>query len=88
MPRVTINKEKYIEADAVAFIEGKTRESRQKDKDVALAIGLAPPTYCKRKREGKLKFEYLELVKIIQALSLTDEEIIRLMRGKVGRSRA
>lgn len=88
MPRVAINKEKYMEADAVAFIEGKTRESRQTDKDIAEAIGLSAPSYCIRKRDGHMKFGYLELVKMFQKLNLTDEEVVNLMRGKVGRQRA
>jgi hypothetical protein len=89
LPRVTINKEKYMEADAVAFIEGRTRECGLRDKDIAEAIGLEPPAYCKRKREGRMKFEYPELVKMIPILCLTDEEIVALMRGKLaGRRRA
>lgn len=82
MPRVSINQDKYTEADAVAFLEGKTRGRRKLDRDVAAAIGLSPPAYCQRKRDGKLKLNYMELVKVIQTLNFTDEEIVRFMRGK------
>lgn len=85
MPRVTINKEKYMEADAVAFIEGKTREAGKMDKDIAEAIGLSAPSYCIRKKDDQMKFSYPELVKMIVVLRLTDEEIVKLMRGQVGR---
>lgn len=83
MPRVTLYADKYIESDAVAFLEGKTRGRRLQDKDIADVIGLSPPAYCQRKRNGKLKLNYLELVKIIDKLNLTDDEIVKLMRGKV-----
>lgn len=81
MPRVTINKEKYMEADAVAFIEGKTRGTRQSDKDIAEILGLSPPAYCQRKKNGKMNFNYLELVKMFKQLRFTDEEIVKFMKG-------
>ena len=83
MPRVALYADKYIEADAADFINGKTRECRLRDKDIAAALGLKAPTYCKRKRDGRFDMNYLELVKIIKRLQLSDEEIVRLMRGKV-----
>jgi hypothetical protein len=83
MPRVALYQDKYIESDAANFINGKTRECRLRDKDIAAALNLKAPTYCKRKRDGRFDMNYLELVKIIKKLQLTDEEIIKLMRGKV-----
>ncbi len=88
MPRVTLNKEKYMEADAVAFIEGKTREAGHSDKEIAEAIGISAPSYCIRKRDAQMKFSYPELVKMISILRLTDEEIVKLMRGQIERRRA
>lgn len=83
MPRVALYQDKYIEADASDFINGKTRERRLLDKDIAETIGLKPPAYCKRKQNGRFDVSYMELVKIIRKLQLTDEEIIKLMRGQV-----
>ena len=83
MPRVTLYADKYIESDAANFINGKTRERRLLDKDIAESLGLKAPTYCKRKRDGRFDMNYLELVKIIKKLQLTDEEIVKLMRGQV-----
>lgn len=82
MPRVTINQDKYIESDAAAFIEGKTRGRRLQDKDIASEIGISPQAYCQRKKDGRLKLGYMELVKIIRKLNLSDTEIVMLMRGK------
>lgn len=82
MPRVSINKEKYIDADAVSFVEGKTRERKLTDTDIAHEIGITQSSYSNRKRKGKMNFNYLELVKIIKRLQLTDEEIVKFMRGK------
>ena len=83
MPRVTLYADKYIESDAANFINGKTRECRLHDKDIAAALDLKAPTYCKRKRDGKFDMNYLELVKVNSYLNLSDEEIVKLMRGKI-----
>lgn len=83
MPRVHINKDKYIEADAVAFIRGKTKEQGLTDTDIAHEIGITQSSYSNRVRKKKMQFDYMDLFKIIQRLELTDEEIIKLMRGKI-----
>lgn len=83
MPRVTILKDKYIESDAADFLNGKIREAKLSDKDIAALIGITPPAFCNRKQNGRFKFDYMELVKIIPKLNLSDEEIIKLMRGKL-----
>lgn len=83
MPRVTLYADKYIEADAANFINGKTRERQLYDKDIAQEIGLKGPAYSLRKKNGKFDFSFMELVKMIRKLELTDEEIVKLMRGKV-----
>ena len=83
MPRVTLYADKYIESDAANFINGKTRERQLYDKDVAKEIGLKGPAYSLRKKDGKFDFSFMELVKMIRKLQLTDEEIVKLMRGKV-----
>ena len=83
MPRVTLYQDKYIESDAVAFIRGKTRQKGLTDTDIAHEIGITQSSYSNRKRKGKMNFNYLELVKIIKRLELTDEEIAKLMRGQV-----
>lgn len=83
MPRVTLYQDKYIDSDAVSFVEGKTRERKLTDTDLAQEIGITQSSYSNRKRKGKMNFNYLELVKIIKRLELTDEEIVKLMRGKV-----
>ena len=83
MPRVVLCQDKYIEADAANFINGKTRERKLYDKDIAKEIGLKGPAYSLRKKDGKFDFGFMELVKMIRKLELTDEEIVKLMRGKV-----
>lgn len=83
MPRVSINQNKYIEADAVAFIRGKTREQGLTDTDIAREIGITQSSYSNRVRSKKMKFDFMDLFKIIKRLELTDEEIVRLMRGKI-----
>ena len=83
MPRVALYQDKYIESDAANFINGKTRERQLYDKDIAKEIGLKGPAYSLRKKDGKFDFNFMELVKMIRKLELTDEEIVKLMRGKV-----
>ena len=87
MSRVSVNKYQYIEKDAATFINGKTRGSGKEDKDVAKAIGIAPSSYCNRRRDGRFNMSYIDLVKTIELLELTDEEIITLMRGKFPQKR-
>lgn len=83
MPRVDLYRDKYIVSDAVHFIEGKTKQEGKRDKDIAELISISPPAYCLRKKNGKLDLSYLELVKVIDYLNLSDEEIVKLMRGKI-----
>ena len=83
MPRVDLYRDKYIDSDAVHFIEGKTKQEGKQDKDIAELICISPPADCLRKRNGKLNLNYLELVKVIAYLNLSDEEIVKLMRGKI-----
>lgn len=83
MPRVTLYQDKYIESDAVAFIRGKTRERGLTDTDIAHEIGITQSSYSNRVRSKKMKFDYMDMFKIIKRLELTDEEIVKLMRGQV-----
>ena len=83
MPRVHINQDKYIESDAANFINGKVKERNLRDKDIAKEIGLKGPAYSLRKKDGKFDFDFMELVKMIRKLELSDAEIIRLMRGRI-----
>lgn len=82
MPRVAIKKYEYMEKDAANFINGKTRECQKEDKDVAELIGISRPAYCLRRKDGRFNMSYIELVKTIEFLQLSDEEIVSLMRGK------
>jgi transcriptional regulator with XRE-family HTH domain len=87
MPRVHINQDKYINADTASFIEGKTRERGLTDKDIAETIGISSASYCRRKKnkKGEKIFEVslAEFRKIASKLQLTDEDIIRTVRGKL-----
>ncbi|MGN1158227.1 MAG: hypothetical protein ACI4TK_18810 [Agathobacter sp.] len=87
MPRITANKYQYMEKDAANFINGKTRGCGKEDKDVAAAIGIGPSSYCNRRRDGKFNMSYIDLVKTIELLELSDEDIIVLMRGKFQQKR-
>lgn len=82
MPRVAINKYKYILKDAAKFLNGKTRGCGLYDKDMATVVGLSPPAYCQRKKPDKMELSYINLVKIIEKQNWTDEEIVKFMRGK------
>lgn len=83
MPRISLYQDKYIESDAVAFIRGKTRERGLTDTDIAHEIGITQSSYSNRVRSKKMKFDFMDLIKIIKRLELTDEEIVKLMRGQV-----
>lgn len=58
------------------------REDGLDHKDIALEIGVSPATVSGWKREvGAMSIHHLR--KLIKAANLTDDEVLRIIRGKV-----
>lgn len=81
MPRVAINKKKYMIKDLPAWIVGKMHTERKRQSDVAKEIGITQPAMSVRLKRDELdSFSYGDLLTLFKVLNATDEEILRLMK--------
>ena len=78
MPRVSLLRNEYMKTDAKKMFKGKMAENDITQKKLAEAVGLSPPSFCIRFKTFDFDFEML--TKMIQAVNLSDEEIIKLMK--------
>lgn len=78
MPRVQINNRKYKEQDLNQFIKSRCVASGVMLKDLARELGMARTSMYERLKSGRLS--YGELLVIIDALKLSDTEILNLMK--------
>ena len=78
MPRVSLNKKKYKLKDLPEWIAGKLFSMGLHHKDAAEWIGLSPPAFCIRMKNGM--FSYEEMLTLFDQLHATDEEILRIMK--------
>lgn len=79
MPRVKALRTNYMKTDAIKMFRIKMIENDLLQKDLASLIGISGPAFSIRFR--KFDFSYEELVKMINALHFTDEEILKLMKN-------
>lgn len=78
MPRVAINRKKYMVTDLIKWIVGQMHVMNIKQEEMGEVIGVNQSGFSKRL--GKGKFTYVELISILKHLKATDEEILRLMK--------
>lgn len=65
----------------VLWIESRTGKRHGiMQKDLAEAIGLSPPAFSIRMKNGK--FDYCEIVKIFEYLKATNAERLEIMKGE------
>lgn len=79
MPRVKALKTNYMKSDARKMFKGKMAENDITQKNLAELIGLSPPAFCIRFKSFDFSFE--ELIKMIPKIGLSDEDILKLMKG-------
>ena len=79
MPRVKALKSEYMKTDARKLFKGKMEENDITQKKLADIVGISPPAFCIRFKS--FDFEFEQLVKMIPAVGLSDEEILKLMKG-------
>ena len=79
MPRITAFKYEYMKQDARKLFKGKMAENDITQKKLADIVGISPPAFCIRFKS--FDFEFEQLVKMIPAVGLSDEEILKLMKG-------
>lgn len=78
MPRVKGLRINYMRTDAIKMLKIKMVENDMFQKDIASVIGISQSAFSIRLK--KFDFSYEELVKMMNALHFTDEEIIKLMK--------
>lgn len=83
MPRVAINKKKYMIVDLSRWIVGKMHEKGLNQTDVGKILGINQQSVSRRLSEckrGKDKFTQGELIVLFKEFEATDEEILRLIK--------
>ena len=78
MPRVTIKKKDYMQADLIQWIIGRLYVKGLHQKDLGEKLGLSRAAMCARMKSGF--FENKDLLIIFQYLDASDDEIIKLMK--------
>lgn len=78
MPRVQINRKKYMVTDLRRWIIGQMRVMHVNQEEMGKVIGVNQSGFSKRLSKGK--FDHVELISIFERLEATDEEILRLMK--------
>lgn len=83
MPRVAINKKKYMCRDLYAWIVGKMALLDMNQTDFGELLGITQPSAYERLKglkEGKDTLKSIELAVIFKKFEATDEEILRFMK--------
>lgn len=78
MPRVSINKKKYLQADLREWIKGRMDRLEKTQADMGERLGISQQAFGKRLRESN--FNNNQLYVIFRELEATDKDIIRLMK--------
>lgn len=79
MPRVSINKKKYMIADLPGWIAGRMYKKKIKQSELAKEIGITQQAFSARLKNND-SFSYGDLLTLFKELDATDEEILKLMR--------
>ena len=84
MPRVAINRKKYMIKDFTGWVLQKMKMNGLNQQDVGAILGISQSSFSKRVdkciEEGKNIFSYEETIMLLKAFEATDEEILRLMK--------
>lgn len=84
MPRVPINRKKYMIKDFTGWVLQKMKMNGLRQEDVGKILGIAQNSFSERLnkciKEGKNIFSFEETIVLLKAFEATDEEILRLMK--------
>ncbi len=78
MPRVDPLRVQYMKTDARKLVKEKLGGNEMTQKKLAAVVGLSPPAFSIRLKKFDFGFEHL--VNMFDALGLSDEEIVKLMK--------
>lgn len=83
MPRVAINKKKYMLQDLYVWIKGKMDIFDMNQTDFGKLLGISQPSAYERLnglKKGKDTLKSIELAVIFKKFEATDEEILKFMK--------
>lgn len=78
MPRVAINRKKYMLTDLSEWITGRMKTLNLRQSDVGAMIGISQPAFRQRLISGIFTTEQLFI--LFKELNASDEEILRLSK--------
>lgn len=78
MPKVHINKKKYMISDFRVWVIGKMNVLGKSQADMGNLLGISQPAFGKRLRTSN--FDYSQIITIFKELQATDEEIVKFMK--------
>jgi hypothetical protein len=77
-PRGFYDKEKYLSDCLVEFIEGRRKTLNKSQSDLGELLNMTQQAFSSRM--ARRNFTYLQVVKLLEFLQATDEEMLRLMK--------
>lgn len=83
MPRVAINKKKYMCRDLYAWIVGKMSLFGMNQTDLGELCGISQAAASTRLlglKDGKDTIKYIDVAVVLKKFDATDEEILRFMK--------
>lgn len=83
MPRVTINRKKYMLQDLYVWIKGKMSLKDMTQEDLGKILGISQESAFYRldgMKRGNDTIKYKELITLFKAFDATDEEILKFMK--------
>lgn len=83
MPRVAVNKKKYMITDLSRWIVGKMHEKDLNQEDIGRILGINQQSVSRRllnSKKGSDVFSQGELILLFKELEATDAEILRLIK--------
>ncbi|MBO5853149.1 MAG: helix-turn-helix transcriptional regulator [Bacteroidales bacterium] len=78
------DKDGYSKLRLIEFIEGRRKSLNIKRSELAELLGMTEANigYHLNPQKGNAKFTFIQIVKILEKLQATDEEILSLMKQK------
>lgn len=83
MPRIPLNRKKYILQDFYEWVEGRRAAKNLNQTDIGQMIGVNQQSVSRKMlicKKGKPGFTQGELLILFKELEATDEDILRLMK--------
>lgn len=78
MPRVTLNKKKYLQTDLISWMKGQMYTLKKNQAYMGDKLNITQQAFGKRLRKGE--FNNVQLYIIFKELEATDDKILQLMK--------